>query len=327
MSEPLRPSFQEREISVLLDSSHGGKPTLRDLFSETQRRGLDIIQPLTRSYFIEEGRVDLETCVFEPLEFQLTDKGEDRIFCGRIGDFPITIVADGVSAAETPEGQIITGGGGKTAEETVLSTIKTFSEGLRHGLEPREMYFLLENVFEKAVEDLGGKDIKAGTTLLIALLYRHLPQPGSKPLDLWYYAYVGDGTISLISPKRKIDELPLVTNLLTPQKVEHTAAVSAKGLGVLPIIGSIMHTSGDILYSGSDGLAYITGELRRKKQSPLPWIIYDQVMKSRSGSGGSLRGGTMERISDRIKAGLGEDYIKNTIDDDIVLGVMSTHGR
>ena len=193
MSEPLRPTGQEREISVVLDSLHGAKPTFKDLFYEAQRRRLNVISPLARSYFIQEGKVNLETCVFEPLEFQMMeDKREDRIFCGRIGDFPAIIVADGASAAETPEGQIIRGGGGKAAEETVLSTIKTFSEGLRHGLEPREMYFLLENVFEKAVEDLGGKDIKAGTTLLIALLYRHLPQQGSKPLDLWYYAYVGD---------------------------------------------------------------------------------------------------------------------------------------
>ena len=113
---------------------------------------------------------------------------------------------------------------------------------------------------------------------------------------------------------------------MTPQKVEHTAAVSVKGLSVPPIVGSVKHNPGDIIYLGSDGLIYIMGGLRRKNQSPLYGIIYNEIMENRSASGGSLRSGTMERISDRIRQGLGEDRIQ-TIGDDIVLGVMSTHGR
>lgn len=324
MSEPLKPPTHGREISVALDSLYGGERTLSNLSRLAKERGLNIIEPLTRSYFIREGKIDLTICSLEPFEHQLKDKGEDRIFCGRIGDFPVIIVADGVSAMETKGGQITLGGGEKAAAEAILSTIKTFSEKLKHGLESTEMYSLLKSVFEKAMASLSGKDIATATTLLIGLPYRHLAQKGGEPLDLWYYAYIGDGTISLISLERKIDGLPSVTQLLTPQKVEHTAALSAKKMSVLPVIGSVGLTPNDIMYVGSDGLDYITKGLIRKQKGRFYAIIYDEIAKGVSSSGGTY-GGTMDKIKDRIKQGLGEDYIKNTINDDIVFGVMSTH--
>lgn len=297
-----------------------GPPTVKNLLDNFYRKLGTLRQLKIRSAgepapwpsaFLQPEGSQAEFRVYTPIEFQELDKGDDRIFSGYVSGYPTIIVADGVSVIESATGQSIVGKGGEAAEEATLTTLETLSQTLKVGLDSLEIYDMLEQAFIKSSASLEEKNLRGASTLLIGFLYEHRRE-GKTPKKMWYYAYEGDGEIAIISPHRRVDGLPTSLHLLSPQKVEHTAAVSAQGSSVNPVIGSVEYIEDDLLYLHSDGMSHLNQWLRNNKRvANLKTVISEVARKKWDNTSAPA-----VEIASTIR-----DY---PFGDDAVLGVITT---
>lgn len=312
----------QRPPSISFDKF--GKTRTQDFLNNESLRGQEAIVPAheqnppTIEVFRDKSH---HVNVLRPIEFQDPEKGDDRIFSGFVRGCPTIIVADGVSVVSRGD-EIIQGKSNDAAEAAMVGSLEMLSsdiEGIGNGdsehiltseRDPLELYNIISKCFYNAAYHMRIGDLPGATTLLIAFLYEYSNEGRGIPTPMWYYGYSGDGNIGLVSPNRKVDGIPLQTRLLSPQKIEHTAGVSAQGSSVQPIIGSMQYTPGDILFAHSDGMDSITRWLREnRRMGNLGHLIYNSVENPQSQE-------PAQNIADLIK-----DY---QYTDDAVLGVIAT---
>lgn len=180
-----------------------------------------------------------------PFLYPLKDKDEDRIVGGIIADqWPFVIIADGVSS-EADSAQTA-----QIAVETAQAYLDYYLPAVAN---IEEMMAMIDQAYWAVAENLS--ETTGATTLLIACLW------GRSADELyWFYGYVGNGYINIISPARKI---ALRSRLLTPQAVGATACFNGGQLKIAPQIGCVRHCQNDILYAASDGLIKADAYLRR----------------------------------------------------------------
>ncbi|MHB8624581.1 MAG: protein phosphatase 2C domain-containing protein [Aggregatilineales bacterium] len=97
-----------------------------------------------------------------------------------------------------------------------------------------------------------------GTTLLIALL-------AVQNIPFWFYGYLGNGQIVLMSPQRMIGEYLSEVNLLTPQEGGGgTVTLPHSNTVVKPVIGLIPYQINDCLFLATDGMNAVDKYLRQQ---------------------------------------------------------------
>lgn len=246
--------------------------------------------------------------VWAPIELQNPKKGDDRVFTGFVSNnicTPILMVADGASDTQTISGQIVSGGG-EAANIAILASLDVLADRIKPGLDPIAVDDIVRLTFNHAVNKLQEKKIESGTTLLIAYPYIHHRQTGN-PVALWHYGYIGDGRITLLSPSRKVDGRSLPTSLLSAQKFDTTAAVTAKGISVDPVIGTVRYSDNDIMVMASDGIDGPALQLLNKERL----FLHDLIQKENRGDAD---------LSLRVAEGLR----KYRFSDDATIGILAT---
>lgn len=178
-------------------------------------------------------------------------KDEDRFYVGLLGEtFPVVIIADGVTTSKEDliTGEVQTGMGAIAAERARDIARAYLDKELPNSKSIEEVLGCLHDMYPGVVRGLN--ETLGQTTLLVALLWE---SPKNKTL-YWCYAYEGDGSITLLSPKRKIENKVLPDKLLSPQKVERTANVQRAGFTVPPVVGCRLYEQDDVVYVATDGL-------------------------------------------------------------------------
>jgi hypothetical protein len=196
-----------------------------------------------------------------------SEQDEDRVAASN--NRPLVIVADGVSVRENMRtGRAVLGEGRQAAELAVLEAVAYLEANLCKVDSLEEVLSMLRDLFSSVGRALDAKEVPGATTLLVGLLWE------SPKGDLfWCYGYEGDGFVTLLSPKRRIEGIVLSEGLLVPQKVEGIAAVSRSGPTVLPAVGCRLYEPGDLLYVATDGLAPAAQWLTKERRMSLSYFL------------------------------------------------------
>lgn len=284
------PETKEAILSNPLSTSNFGKPEVYGNLNE-ENDSQKLPQPLST--------VDLHVAtaaILRPYKYK-SDKDQDviEVLSAQQGTFLAVVLADGASEYRYgPEGDEYANGGRKAAEIATKTTIDILSRKLtRSRLKSTDIIKTIQEVYLAVSNDiykynnnaLQNANEPGGTTLLIGMLVND----GNN--IYWYYSYIGNGQIVLMSPSRMIGQFLSEANLLTPQEGGGGGTVLlpyATGTSFEPIIGIIPYQIGDCLFVATDGMNaigkylnmhmgltlanYIWKNLRDQKSSLIPEI-------------------------------------------------------
>lgn len=247
-----------------------GHPTSSALFQEAKRISSRISGPETHAVNTSNGV--LSTRVFSPIEFQ-SSKGEDRIFTGFVDNIPLLVIADEASDVVTSSGAVLSGGGGKAAQEAILGSLEVISDQLKEGLDSPRIYEIIQNGFTHAAAKIKEKNLSGRTTLIISFLYFHGSPKKGGSFPVWYYASIGNGRLSLGSPSRKPTGWTTESNLLTSRDMGTTPTIGANGLPFPPEIGTRVYSPDDFLVGATDGIDGPMVNMWNQKKLLLPNLV------------------------------------------------------
>ncbi len=220
--------------------------------------------------------------VFVPKLFwsPLEGKNEDRIRSEKFNDEgALIVVADGVSEGPHPNA------GGQAAEIVCNTAYQRLSEEIHREMCADEIIQSHHEMFTQCTAALQEAQCMGATTMLTAMLRRSHPVDGVVRWR-WFYSYQGDGHIVLINPKRSINGKILWTKLLPypGQKAGATAALTAKGTCVPPIIGCVAYEQGDSVYVGSDGMNSVEKAVMKQRNVIIAHLIEEQLTQKGIGA-------------------------------------------
>lgn len=263
--------MSEAVIDGGVSFSEFGKPRTGALITRAKKElGLTYVGGPETHVLSRLPQGEVHSRVFQPIEFQRPSKGEDRIFAGYVRQYPVIVVADGVSDVLLGN-QVVSNISGKAAEEAVLGTLEVLNGSLVEGMSGLQVYDLLGEGFQNGSRRLKTKNVEGRTTLLTGFLY----SPGDGELPVWYYGYVGNGSLLLASPERQIRGYTSFSEILSQNSLGETPTIGSDGSSVDPIIGSLAWKSQDFLVSSSDGLEGPREEIWKEEKLFLPQIVED----------------------------------------------------